>query len=85
MTATITTLQNAIAAQLTTIANGSPVLPFTVRVQEADVADLPEPTDTIDVIVGAPIASNGRTAAELTHDVEAWIEAQCAELPLTPG
>jgi len=40
---------------------------------------------TIEVIVGAPIDSTGRTAGELTTLVEAWIEAQCAELPLTPG
>jgi hypothetical protein len=40
---------------------------------------------TIEVIVGAPIDSTGRTAGELTSLVEAWIEAHCAELPLTPG
>lgn len=37
----------------------------------------------IDVVVGPPIATSGRTSADLTGEVEAWIEARCAELPLT--
>ena len=39
----------------------------------------------IDVVIGPPLATAGRTAAELNAAAEAWIEASCAELPLTPG
>jgi 1-acyl-sn-glycerol-3-phosphate acyltransferase len=39
---------------------------------------------TIDVVVGAPIATEGRSAAEVSAEAEAWIEARCAELPATP-
>lgn len=39
---------------------------------------------TIDVVVGPPIATAGRTAADITREAEQWIEARCAELPLTP-
>jgi 1-acyl-sn-glycerol-3-phosphate acyltransferase len=38
----------------------------------------------IDVVIGPPLRTDGRSAAELTHEVEAWIEARCAELPSTP-
>jgi len=38
----------------------------------------------IEVVIGPALATAGRTAAELTADAEAWIEARCAELPLTP-
>ena len=38
----------------------------------------------IEVVVGPPIATAGRSAADLTAEAEAWIEARCAELPLTP-
>jgi 1-acyl-sn-glycerol-3-phosphate acyltransferase len=38
----------------------------------------------IDVVIGPPLRTDGRSAAELTHEVEAWIEACCAELPSTP-
>jgi 1-acyl-sn-glycerol-3-phosphate acyltransferase len=39
----------------------------------------------IDVVIGPALATEGRSAAELTKEVEAWIEARCAELPLAPG
>jgi 1-acyl-sn-glycerol-3-phosphate acyltransferase len=39
----------------------------------------------IDVVIGAPLRPEGRSAAELTQAAEAWIEARCAELPLTAG
>ncbi len=40
---------------------------------------------TIRVVIGPPIATAGRSAREITRDAEAWIEATCARLPLTPG
>lgn len=36
---------------------------------------------TIDVVVGPPIATTGRKAADLNAEVERWIEARCTELP----
>ena len=36
---------------------------------------------TIDLVVGPPIDTAGRNAAEITREAEAWIEARCAELP----
>lgn len=39
----------------------------------------------IDVVIGPALRTEGRSASELTNEVEAWIEARCAELPLTPG
>ncbi len=36
---------------------------------------------TIEVVVGPPIATTGRKAAEVNAEVERWIEARCAELP----
>jgi 1-acyl-sn-glycerol-3-phosphate acyltransferase len=38
----------------------------------------------IDVVIGAPLRAEGRSAAELTEAAESWIEARCAELPLAP-
>lgn len=40
---------------------------------------------TIDVVVGAPIATAGRTARDLMREVEDWIETTCASLPQRPG
>ena len=39
----------------------------------------------IDVVIGPPLATEGRSAADLTKEVEAWIEARCAELPMKAG
>ncbi len=39
----------------------------------------------IDVVIGPPLDPTGRTAAALMNEVETWIEARCAELPLTAG
>ncbi len=39
----------------------------------------------IDVVIGPPLDPTGRTAAALMSEVETWIEARCAELPLTAG
>ena len=38
---------------------------------------------TIQVVIGPPIASSGRKAAEIMRDVEDWIEARQQEFPLT--
>ena len=38
---------------------------------------------TIKVIVGRPIVSKGRKAAEIMREVEEWIEARQEELPIT--
>ena len=38
---------------------------------------------TIEVVVGPPIATAGRSAKAITQEAEAWIEATCATLPLT--
>jgi 1-acyl-sn-glycerol-3-phosphate acyltransferase len=35
---------------------------------------------TIRVVIGPPISSGGRKAAEIMHDVEAWIETQQLKL-----
>ena len=35
---------------------------------------------TIEVVVGPPIATTGRKAADINAEVERWIEARCAEL-----
>jgi 1-acyl-sn-glycerol-3-phosphate acyltransferase len=40
---------------------------------------------TIDVVVGPPLDPTGKTARALTQEAEAWIEATCATLPLTPA
>ncbi|MGE0484334.1 MAG: lysophospholipid acyltransferase family protein [Gammaproteobacteria bacterium] len=40
---------------------------------------------TIEVIIGPPIETAGKTAKAITREVEAWIEKTCAELPLKPG
>ncbi len=40
---------------------------------------------TIDVVVGPPIPTAGRSAAQITADAEEWIEAQCAALPGRAG
>ncbi|MEX2482122.1 MAG: lysophospholipid acyltransferase family protein [Gammaproteobacteria bacterium] len=39
---------------------------------------------TIDVVIGPPIDTAGKTAKIITREAEAWIEAACAGLPLTP-
>lgn len=39
---------------------------------------------TIDVVIGPPIATRGKTAKAITQEAEAWIETTCASLPLTP-
>ena len=36
---------------------------------------------TIDLVVGKPIASDGKSAAEITREVEQWIEQEVAKLP----
>ena len=38
----------------------------------------------IDVVIGPPITTAGKTARVITQEAESWIEATCAELPLTP-
>lgn len=40
---------------------------------------------TIEVVIGPPIETSGRTAREITREAENWIEATCAGLPLAPG
>jgi len=35
----------------------------------------------IDLVVGAPIATQGRRAADINRDAEAWIESSVAQLP----
>lgn len=35
----------------------------------------------IDVVIGPALEPDGRSAAQLMNEVEAWIEARCAELP----
>lgn len=49
MTATVTTIQNAIKAALVGVT--TPV-PFVARIAEADVAELPKGTDAADVLIG---------------------------------
>ncbi len=39
---------------------------------------------TIQVVVGPPIETQGKTAAQITREVEAWIEGEVAKLPQTP-
>lgn len=38
---------------------------------------------TIDVVVGPPIATEGKSAKAVTQEAEAWIEETCARLPMT--
>ncbi len=38
---------------------------------------------TIDVVVGPPMETQGKKATAITREVEAWIEDQVAQLPLT--
>lgn len=40
---------------------------------------------TIDVVIGPPIATAGKSAKAVTVEAENWIETTCAELPRTPG
>ena len=40
---------------------------------------------TIDVVIGPPITTAGKSARAITQEAEAWIEATCAQLPLTPA
>jgi len=39
----------------------------------------------IDVVVGAPIPTEGRSAQQIMAEVEEWIEARVAEMPGSPG
>jgi 1-acyl-sn-glycerol-3-phosphate acyltransferase len=63
--------------------SGSPVVPIAhnagVFWPRRGVRKLP---GTIDVVIGPPIPSKGRKAVDIMHDVESWIEAQQARLPL---
>lgn len=43
-------------------------------------ASLRKAPGVIDVVIGEPLATEGRTAADLTAEVETWIEAACARL-----
>lgn len=66
MTATITTIQNGILASLSAIASGSPVIPFTPRIQEADSTTLPNEGDPADVIIGFESTTRlGQTGATI--------------------
>lgn len=38
---------------------------------------------TIEVVVGPPIDTEGRSAKEITREAQAWIEQTCAALPLS--
>jgi 1-acyl-sn-glycerol-3-phosphate acyltransferase len=38
----------------------------------------------IELTIGPPIDSAGRSAVELTTEAQAWIEAQCAKMPTSP-
>ncbi|MCC6706936.1 MAG: 1-acyl-sn-glycerol-3-phosphate acyltransferase [Gammaproteobacteria bacterium] len=40
---------------------------------------------TIEVVIGPPIATAGKSAKAITLEAESWIEAACAALPNTPG
>jgi 1-acyl-sn-glycerol-3-phosphate acyltransferase len=39
---------------------------------------------TIQVVIGQPIATEGRSTKQVMQEVEQWIESCCATLPLTP-
>lgn len=39
---------------------------------------------TIEVVIGPPIATTGRSAKAIMRDAEEWIESTCATLPMTP-
>lgn len=40
---------------------------------------------TIEVVIGPPIQTAGKSAKAITLEAEAWIEQACAQLPHTPG
>ena len=40
---------------------------------------------TIEVVIGPPIHTAGKSAKAITLEAEAWIEQACAQLPSTPG
>jgi 1-acyl-sn-glycerol-3-phosphate acyltransferase len=40
---------------------------------------------TIEVVIGPPIDTAGKSAKAITREAEEWIEKTCAELPLRPG
>lgn len=40
---------------------------------------------TIEMVIGKPIDSKGKTATEITHEVETWIEESAAQLPAPAG
>ncbi|MCB1747281.1 MAG: 1-acyl-sn-glycerol-3-phosphate acyltransferase [Gammaproteobacteria bacterium] len=40
---------------------------------------------TIEVVIGPPIDTAGKSAKAITREAEAWIEKTCAELPLQAG
>lgn len=40
---------------------------------------------TIEVVVGPPIATAGKSAKAITREAEAWIEQTCANLPSAPS
>jgi 1-acyl-sn-glycerol-3-phosphate acyltransferase len=40
---------------------------------------------TIDVVIGPPITTAGKSAKLITQEAQAWIEKTCADLPLKPG
>jgi 1-acyl-sn-glycerol-3-phosphate acyltransferase len=39
----------------------------------------------IDVVIGPPIQTAGKSAKAITLEAESWIEQACAQLPRTPG
>lgn len=61
---------------------GVPVVPLAHNAgtfwRRRDVRKLP---GTIDVVVGRPIPTSGRRAADIIRDVEAWIEGEMDKLP----
>ena len=66
MTSTIGTIQAALKTTLDAISNGSRPVPYSVRIAEADVQDLPGPSDPADVVIGFEASGRlGRTGATL--------------------
>ncbi len=67
------------------LANGCPLLPVAhnAGVYWARNSVNKHP-GTIQVVVGPPIATEGRSAKEIIREAEEWIEATCATLPSRP-
>lgn len=82
MTAVVTTLQTALKAALDAIPTGDRPVPYTVRVQEADVAEVPAKGSPADIVIGFDSSARiARTSSSILeqHLIPVTIKRRYAE------